>query len=58
MEQLEEGYYIVNGKRLLYWSGEEWMKPVKNTQGYYGYLAPLRAQPKRIKSIEPTTVAI
>lgn len=48
-----EGYYRLNGsKRILYWDGEKWMKPVKDQQGRYGtWLGQLDKQPK-VKSAE------
>ena len=47
--ELEQGcYYIINGtKRILYWSGNEWMKPVKDNRGsYHGWVTFLEKQPK------------
>lgn len=47
-----EGYYLVNGKKILYWDGEKWMKPAKDNMGKYGvWLNPLEKQP-RIKTAE------
>ena len=48
-----EGYYRLNGgKRILYWDGEKWMKPMKDQQGRYGtWLGQLDKQPK-VKSAE------
>lgn len=49
----EEGYYLINGKRVLYWSGSEWMESVKDKRGSHGgWVRPLEKQPKIIKSIE------
>lgn len=53
MELQEHEYYQV-GKRLLYWDGEKWMKPVKNLQGRYSYLQDTN-QP--VKSVEPIHIA-
>lgn len=49
---MEEGYYIINNtKKILYWDGKEWKKPVKDSRGSYsGLLSRLQKQPK-IKSI-------
>ena len=52
--KLEQGeYYKINGTgRILYWDGEKWMKPAKDTRGSYsGWVSPLEKQPK-IKSVE------
>lgn len=48
-----EGYYRMNGtKRILYWDGEKWMKPVKDQQGRLGtWIGQLDKQPK-VKSAE------
>ena len=48
-----EGYYRLNGtKRILYWDGEKWMKPIKDQQGRLGtWLGKLDKQPK-VKSAE------
>ena len=50
--ELEVGYYIINEtKRILYWDGEKWMKPVKDQQGRLGtWLCQLDKQPKIKKS--------
>lgn len=51
--ELETGeYYVINNtKRVLYWNGEQWMKPVKDRQGRFGSLVGhLDKQPK-IKSV-------
>lgn len=50
---IEEGvYYRINGtKRVLYWDGEKWMLPVKNTRGEYFAARLMDKQPK-VKSYE------
>jgi len=49
---LEEGYWLINEKRVLYWNGKEWQDSVKNTRGNHGgWIRPLEKQPKIIKSI-------
>lgn len=56
MENLESGYYVINGtKRVLYWDDDSkvWKLPVKDQQKRLGSLVyPLDKQPK-IKSIIP-----
>lgn len=46
-------YYRINGtKKILYWDGEKWMKPVKDHQKRYGtWNCYLDKQPK-VKSVE------
>ena len=46
-------YYKINGtKKVLYWNGEEWMKPAKDHQKRYGtWVSRLEKQPN-VKSIE------
>ena len=41
-------YYVINNtKRVLYWTGEVWMKPVKDAQKRFGaYIESLDKQPK------------
>jgi hypothetical protein len=54
---LEPGdYYRINGtKKKLYWDGEKWMKPSKDTRGSYsGWISPLDKQPK-VKYVERIT---
>lgn len=54
MENLKLGcYYRINGtKKILYWDGDMWYKPVKNNQGKYStHVQTLENQPK-IKSVE------
>jgi hypothetical protein len=45
---METGYYQINNtKKVLYWNGEEWCKPQKDTRGKYGgWITPLEKQPK------------
>jgi hypothetical protein len=53
--ELEAGeYYRINGsKKILYWDGERWMKPVKDLQKRYGtFISCLEKQPTNIKSVE------
>lgn len=55
MKELEEGEYyrINNTKKILYWNGTLWMKPVKDNRGNIGtWLANLDKQPKNIKNVE------
>jgi hypothetical protein len=54
---LQDGYYrINNGKRILYWDGEKWMKPARDNAGkYYTWVSPLEKQPK-VKSLEPVEI--
>jgi len=58
MENLKLGcYYRINGtKRILYWDGEKFMKPVKDSRGSYksGWLSHLEKQPnvKRTEIVE------
>ncbi len=53
MENLKLGcYYRINGtKKILYWDGEKFMKPVKDNRGKYSFVSPMEVQPK-IKSVE------
>jgi hypothetical protein len=46
-------YYKINGtKRVLYWDGEEWMKPVKDQQKRYGtWNSRIEKQPN-VKTVE------
>jgi hypothetical protein len=47
-------YYRINGtKKILYWDGSKWMKPVKDHQKRYGtWNGHLDKQPLNIKSVE------
>ena len=52
---LEVGeYYRINGtKKILYWDGEKWMKPVKDQQKRYGtWNGFLDKQPTNIKFVD------
>lgn len=50
---IEIGYYLINGtKKMLYWDGEEWKKPIKDNNKRYGvWVSQLDKQPK-IKSVK------
>jgi len=46
---LEQGnYYRINGtKKMLYWDGDRFMKPQKDSRGKYeGWVQPIETQPK------------
>jgi hypothetical protein len=47
-------YYRINGtKKILYWDGMKWMKPVKDQQKRFGtWNTHLDKQPTNIKSVE------
>jgi hypothetical protein len=47
------GYYRINKtKKILYWDGDKWMKPVKDQQKRYGnWVGHLEVQPI-VKSVE------
>lgn len=47
-------YYQINGtKKVLYWDGEKWMKPIKDNSGKYGgWIGHLEKQPTNIKTIK------
>lgn len=51
---IEVGYYQINNtKKVLYWNGEEWQKPIKDSRGGFGsYVTKLDKQPK-IKTTTP-----
>ncbi len=53
MDIIDNEYYrINNSKRILYWDGEQWMKPEKDSRGMYsGLLSYLNKQPN-VKSVE------
>lgn len=49
LEKLEAGeYYKINGtKKILYWDGKKWMKPIKDSIGSYsGLISEMSNQPK------------
>ena len=55
VRELKAGeYYRINKtKKILYWDGEKWMKPVKDRQKRYGtFISNLEKQPTNIKSVE------
>lgn len=49
----EDGYYLINGKRVLYWQDNQWWFAVKFMNRYSGNIMKLDRQPKVIKSCEP-----
>lgn len=54
-ENLEQDYYVINGtKKVLYWDGAKWMKPVKDSRKSFnsGLIGNLDKQPTNVKSIE------
>lgn len=51
---LEDGeYYRINEtKKILYWDGKKWMKPVRDSQKRYGtFVTNLEKQPSNIKKV-------
>lgn len=57
---LESGnYYRINGtKKKLYWDGEKWMKPQKDSRGSYdGCIAPLEKQPTNFKFAQEISIS-
>ena len=57
---LESGnYYRINGtKKKLYWDGEKWMKPRKDSRGSYdGWIAPLEKQPINFKFAQEISIS-
>ena len=57
---LESGnYYRINGtKKKLYWDGEKWMKPQKDSRGSYdGWIAPLDKQPTNFKFAQEISIS-
>ena len=57
---LESGnYYRINGtKKKLYWDGEKWMKPIKDSRGSYdGWIAPLDKQPTNFKFAQEISIS-
>lgn len=56
---LEEGeYYRINGtKKKLYWDGEKFMKPIKNSRGVFdGLIGFLDKQPNNIIRAEKISI--
>jgi hypothetical protein len=52
-ENLEPDYYQINNtKKVLYWDGYKWMKPVKDHYKRYTYIGALDKQPTNIKSVK------
>ena len=54
MQNLETGeYYVINNtKKVLYWDGEKWMKPIKDRTKRFGSLITnLDKQPTNVKFI-------
>lgn len=49
----EDGYYLINGKRVLYWQDGVWWYAAKYMNRYSGNIIKLDRQPKVIKSCEP-----
>lgn len=47
-------YYQINGtKKVLYWNGTLWQRPVKDNQGRYdGWLDHLEKQPTNVKTVK------
>ena len=57
---LETGnYYRINGtKKKLYWDGEKWMKPQKDSRGSYDRLiTPLDKQPTNFKFAQEISIS-
>ena len=57
---LETGnYYRINGtKKKLYWDGEKWMKPQKDSRGSYdGWITPLDKQPTNFKFAQEISIS-
>lgn len=50
--KLEDGLYLINGKRQLYHQKGEWFKPTFVSGRYTGNISPLDKQPKIFKSID------
>ena len=52
---LQQGkYYQINGtKKVLYWDGEKWMKPIKDFyKKYSGWITALDKQPTNVKTVK------
>ncbi len=54
--QRDNGHYLINNSKVLYWQDGEWFKPVKSNGRYSGYISKIEKQPKLIKSIEKYNV--
>ena len=57
---LETGnYYRINGtKKKLYWDGEKWMKPQKDSRGSYdGWITSLDKQPTNFKFAQEISIS-
>jgi hypothetical protein len=52
----EDGFYLINDKRILYWQQGEWWTPLKYVGRYTGNISRLDKQPKIIKSIEKLNI--
>lgn len=52
LEDLQDGLYLINNRRQLYYQRGEWFKPTFIGGRYAGNISPLEKQPKIIKSIE------
>lgn len=54
-ENLEPGtyYQINNTKKVLYWEGDEWMKPEKDHYKRFTLLSRLEKQPTNVKTVIP-----
>jgi len=49
---LEPDYYQINNtKKVLYWDGVNWMRPIKDRYKRFTYITKLEEQPKNIKTI-------
>jgi hypothetical protein len=50
---LEPDYYQINNtKKILYWDGNKWMKPVKDHYKRYTYVSNLDKQPTNVKTVK------
>ena len=56
-KDIEPDYYqINNSKKVLYWTGTCWAKPIKDNRGKLGsYVCGLDNQPKNVKTIKPVS---
>lgn len=58
---VEQGkyYQINNTKKVLYWDGEKWMRPVKDSMGKYdGWIGHLEKQPTNVKTVKKVDVSV